>query len=71
MYSRFYFEANRHHYMRMYTNFGRFSFDLALQEIRPFVHLENVKMFLKNVISNDRFFKKTFVNSHLLYSSVC
>lgn len=55
----------------MYTNFGSFSFDLALQEIRPFADLENVKKFLKNVISNDRFIKKTFVNSHLLYGSVC
>ena len=55
----------------MYTNFGSFSFDLALQEIRPFVDLENIKKFLKNVISNDRFFKKTFVNSHLLYGCVC
>lgn len=55
----------------MYTKFGSFSFDLALQEIRPFVDLENVKKFFTNVIHNDHFIKKTFVNSHLLYDSVC
>ena len=55
----------------MYTNFGSFSFDLVLQEIRPFVDLENVKKFLKNVIRNDRFIEKTLFYSHLLYGSVC
>ena len=55
----------------MYTKSGSFSFDLALQEIRPFVDLENVKKFFTNVIRNDHFIKKTFVNSHLLYGSVC